>query len=438
MSKMLSAGVATSILEQIKVLPYVMDLEVGLIETLSEVTNLLSEANQSRNDIAIQGLVRAVASSIGTGPSEGALAVREMLVGTLQDSNGEEQLTPEKVSASLAAVSEIATEPEQMSHSATDKSIRILSSLVKQLQPEDARLAATAISNLLGVTKSNLANPSAAVDRSNNLSEMLERTAVALSGELVAGEPPAVVDTPHFRMSAYPSVVVADSGTIGSTLLDLGRAGASVKVALDEHSGALPQVIEWTDEGPHFWAGRKLAEQSDDVTMESSVLTVSFLNSSGDQINIANLSHAAAVVLEVPEYAATSKLRKQLQQLTTDELRRRAIGFGVSVSSSNQPNDQLIQELLNVMDVEDAASNSLYCAYWDIDTLRWNVEGRGTFHRVGAKFVAECQTTHFTGALCVPVAFLRPYYILCVFNLSFHAQFTSSQISQHFLARFRE
>lgn len=394
-------GGVASTLEEVKVLPYVLDLAVGQIETLSEVAKLLSEANQSRNNIAVLTLVSAVASSIGTGPLEGALAAREMLIDTLQDSTGAEELTPDQVSAALGAVTEIATEPEQMSSSATDKAIRILSSLVKQLQPEDGRPAATAVSNMLGVIKSNLVNSSAAVERSSSLSKILERTTVVLSAELVAGEPPAVVDTPHFRMSAYPRVAVADSGTIGSTLLVLGRAGASVNVTLDamrEHSGALPQMIEWTGEGPHFWAGRNLTEQSDDVIMESSVLTVSFLNSSGDQIEIANLSHAAAIGLEVPEYAATSQVRKQLQRLTTDELRRRAIGFGVSVSSSNQPNDQLIQDFLNVEAVEDVASSSLYCAYWDVDTLRWNVEGRGTFHRVGATFVADCQTTHFTGA----------------------------------------
>ena len=312
-----------------------------------------------------------------------------------------------------------------MSSDATEGAGSVLTALAEQLQPEDASLAGAAVSNLLGATEAVARNEdsgsegaavavnSAAAERAVQLSNVLERVTVSLGSSLVPGERPAVVETERFKLSVHAGRADQDLGgestaaASGRRRLIGGPGGASVTFepgALDDRSTSMTQVVEWDGAGPHFWAGSNLttsrawaSSHQDATTMGSSVLTVSFFNATGGKVEVDGLTQPAVVGLVVPEHKATGGIRQQLEQLTAEDLRKRAKGYNVSAVESGKSKQELIELLLDVPEIALVAS-AVYCAYWDTVNLQWQVDGAGRFHRVGDAFVADCSTSHFTGA----------------------------------------
>ena len=135
--------------------------------------------------------------------------------------------------------------------------------------------------------------------------------------------------------------------------------------------------------------------------MGSSVLTVSFFNTSGGKVSVSGLTTPAVVGLVVPKNQATAGIREQLEKLSDDELRKRATGYNTTGDDlAAQTKSELIELLLDVPEVALVGS-AVYCSYWDTVELTWKVDGAGSFRRVGDTFVADCRTTHFTGTLSV-------------------------------------
>ena len=323
-------------------------------------------------------------------------------------------------------MSSVSASAEQMSSDATDGAVGLLATLAAQLQPEDAGLASAAVSNLLGATEAvaqtdnggteadKAAADGAAAQRAVQLASILERVTVSMGSGLVAGERPAVVETERFKLSAYAGSA-DEGGTDGSGGTSSGRrrqllgddAGASVTLeagALAGRSASMTQVVEWQGAGPHFWKGPNLTTSrpwsdlhQSTTTLGSSVLTVSFFNTSGGKVSVSGLTKPAVVGLVVPQHKAIAGIRENLEELSADELRKRAKGYNVTgLELAAQTKPELIKLLLDVPEIALVAS-AVYCSYWDTAELTWKVDGAGSFRRVGDTFVADCRTTHFTG-----------------------------------------
>lgn len=320
----------------------------------------------------------------------------------------------------LGTVVAVTSSANQMSSEATDGALNVLKSLAEHLQPSDASIAGNAVASLLGATEAVARNEArgdgsenaAAAQRAVQLSNVLDRVSVSLGSDLVAGERPAVIATDRFKLSAHAGQmgigmqVDAAAGSGRRRRLIDAPGGASVEFAPGAMEGrptSVTQMVEWEGPGPHFWAGinlttsRDWARSHEDLTtMGSSVLTISFFNDTGGKVDVAGLATPAIVSLVVPEREATGGIRKQLQQLSLEVLRKRAKGFnatGVDLAESKQ---QMIELLLDIPEIALVGS-AIYCTYWDTVSLQWQVDGAGALRRVGDTFIADCSTSHFTG-----------------------------------------
>jgi hypothetical protein len=324
----------------------------------------------------------------------------------------------------LGTVAAITSSADQMSSEATDGAVNVLTSLAEHLQPTDASLAGEAVASLLGATEAvakneasgggseNAAANAAAAQRGVQLSNVLEQVSVSLGGDLVAGERPAVIATDRFKLSAHAGHadvemrVDADADSGRRRRLIDAPGGASVAFAsgaLEGRPATMTQMVEWEGAGPHFWAGKNLTasrdwarSHEDLTTMGSSVLTVSFFNDMGGKVDVVDLTTPAIVSLVVPGHEATGGIRKQLEQLSLEMLRKRAKGYNATGLDRVETKQQMIELLLDIPEIALVAS-AVYCTYWDTVSLQWKVDGAGVVRRVEDTFVADCTTSHFTG-----------------------------------------
>ena len=327
-------------------------------------------------------------------------------------------------------MSEVTASVDQMSANATDSSLKLLRDLAKEMQPEDAGLATVTVSNLLGAMESLSrqernasadsedvddavrASNEAAAARATVIAGVLERAAVAIGRGMIAGERPMTFDTDRFRLAVYvggPAAFEGSSATAETTGLE--RTGAaSVSVERGTFAGltvSTAQVVEWHGMGPHFWAGgglntsRSWAPEVTAVTrLGSDVLTVSFFNETGGKVDVVGLTQPAVIGLAVEPHLATEGIRSQLELVSAENLRRRAKVYNAtgSIDIATADQEELIELLITVPEVAIAAS-AVYCSYWDEQEQKWQVDGAGEFALAeGGGFIANCPTTHFTGA----------------------------------------
>jgi Ca2+-binding EF-hand superfamily protein len=361
---------------------------VGQATTIATVTqfvlapnaDILSMADQflagtDTDSVATASRVNAFASTLMTIDTAKAKSVRDKLMDRLLTSvvNPSTDWTDSHTSACLAAAVTVTASAEQMSATATDQGLSLLTTMSSKITPSLASTAASTVSNLMAATEhahnqttkgtespgegrqQKASRDAAASRRSRALVSILDSITISLNAGRLPGEEPATIQTPKFQLEAH----VMNSHTFEQkepTRRRLRAAGgvSSLHVsrgALDEFSIGSAQIINWASTGnPHFWKGERMdaarpwaPSWNQPVKLATDVFTVSFFNATGGKMNISNL-HKSAVV--------------QLQ------------------GDSSLPN-----------------SSTVHCAFWETKQLRWKVDSIGKLLPDGT---IECATTHFT------------------------------------------
>eukprot|EP01043_Picozoa_sp_COSAG02_P056597 COSAG02_NODE_6732_length_3396_cov_1.804671_1_plen_476_part_00 len=128
-------GGSTTAIGNVTVMPYQFNSM-----NPADVTAQLATATAGGDAFAVQRLASAFATSMGDEVSDEALQMRESLVNSLNESiaatqSGVAEWDPDVASGCLGAIAVVTSSVQQMSPSATDQGIELLSLLVELLQP---------------------------------------------------------------------------------------------------------------------------------------------------------------------------------------------------------------------------------------------------------------------------------------------------------------
>ena len=196
----------------------------------------------------------------------------------------------------------VTAKPEQLSAESTDKALAFVASFnVTALDGSAVADVAEVASNLLTASTNQFAAwnvTSAAAEeqarqRSSMLTNVVDSLASSLAASLIAGEAEVSLATKTFAMAVK---VDAPSNLEGQEL-----AGGAVRVPIgalgDGASSVAARVVTWADAGPLFHVKDQSPANQAGSKMESSLLSVSFVDDAGAEMNVANLSDPFVVTL---------------------------------------------------------------------------------------------------------------------------------------------
>ena len=203
---------------------------------------------------------------------------------------------------------QVTAKPEQLSAASTDKALAFVASFnVTGLDESAVADVAEVASNLLTASTNQFAArnvTSAAAEeqaqqRSSMLTNVVDSLASSLAAGLVAGEAEVSLATKTFAVAVK---VDAPSNLEGQEL-----AGGAVRVPIGALGGGTSsvaaKVVTWADAGPLFHVKDQNPANQAGSKMESSLLSVSFVDDVGAEMNVANLSDPFVVTLSTSSSA---------------------------------------------------------------------------------------------------------------------------------------
>ena len=206
---------------------------------------------------------------------------------------------------------QVTAKPEQLSAESTDKALTFVASFnVTALDESAVADVAEVASNLLTASTNqwaarNVTSAAAeeqAQQRSSMLTNVVDSLASSLAAGLVAGEAEVSLATKTFAVAVK---VDAPSNLEGQEL-----AGGAVRVPIGALGGGTSsvaaKVVMWVDAGPLFHVKDQSPANQAGSKMESSLLSVSFVDDAGAEMNVANLSDPFVVTLSTNSSASWS------------------------------------------------------------------------------------------------------------------------------------
>ena len=197
---------------------------------------------------------------------------------------------------------QVTAKPEQLSAESTDKALAFVASFnVTALDESAVADVAEVASNLLTASTNqwaarNITSAAAeeqAQQRSSMVTNVVDSLASSLAAGLVAGEAEVSLATKTFAVAVK---VDAPSNLEGQEL-----AGGAVRVPIGALGGGTSsvaaKVVVWADAGPLFHVKDQNPANQAGSKMESSLLSVSFVDDAGAEMNVANLSDPFVVTL---------------------------------------------------------------------------------------------------------------------------------------------
>ena len=302
-------GAVTSASMLVQVQPYAVPDATSLTDIAKSV---LGPANAVGDTQRVNQIVQALVDVLPTTQAAAgnatlgadAMATRGLLVDVLigVTVTGE---SVERVSQTLNAITGNA---RQLSSQATDRSLNFASDLVAnysgQLQQSNLETMLSTMSSLLTASSQQFADGSVTAEsnvqaRSATLSNTIGRLSSSLAGELVAGEFERSVATESFGMHAKKGAPRAlENSTIGDGKVTV-PAGA-LAVAAHEASIA-SHVVEYTHANPLFFATAETPEGGPTAAkLRTSLKSVWFTGSSGEELKIQNLTTPFIIKLNLP------------------------------------------------------------------------------------------------------------------------------------------
>jgi hypothetical protein len=337
--------------------------------------------------VAAQSHVIAISEALGANVSHEASSARESLLSTLRNkvlSKVPENMTAPELSASMTSVKVITDSVLQISNSAADSGLEIVSKLADaDLNYYMVQTAAIATSNLFsaatylyqaqtnGSEYVRASNTSRTVymSRSSDISHVLRKLSMVIAATQPNYTNSTVIVTKEFeltvhRASTSPFDISAYSSANISVILPVQTNGSADAMLQGVRSLS---IIRWkssgsgSSAGPHSWAGTKLRPAN----------PVAF---SASDMKIVIATNVVTVIL------LDEKLRPLRVKGLADPIRLQ-LPFGSRQLNATQ--NQLV-----------------YCAYWNESQRKWISDGRGK-HQNGTVL---CNTSHLTDF----AAFLQP------------------------------
>ena len=197
---------------------------------------------------------------------------------------------------------QVTAKPEQLSPESTDKALAFVASFNVTVLDESAMAdVAEVASNLLTASVNQFAALNATSEaveerarrRSNMLTKVVDSLASTMAASLVHGEAETTLFTKTFAMAVKADLPANFEGRElagGGVRVPTGALGGGT-------SSVAAKVVTWVDAGPLFHVKDQSPANQAGSKMESSLLSVSFVDDAGAEMSVVNLSDPFVVTL---------------------------------------------------------------------------------------------------------------------------------------------
>ena len=197
---------------------------------------------------------------------------------------------------------QVTAKPEQLSPESTDKALAFVASFNVTVLDESAMAdVAEVASNLLTASVNQFAALNATSEaveerarrRSNMLTKVVDSLASTMAASLVHGEAETTLFTKTFAMAVKADLPANFEGRElagGAVRVPTGALGGGT-------SSVAAKVVTWVDAGPLFHVKDQSPANQAGSKMESSLLSVSFVDDAGAEMSVVNLSDPFVVTL---------------------------------------------------------------------------------------------------------------------------------------------